>query len=137
MHDVYLWTAYLVGTAAAAVTIKVIVSRLFDRQRERRYVPPSALYTEVWTPPLVFGGIIQADRRVFVAEPDPVELVVPLPKLPDASAWALDALSDVRKTASEDTYATLGEFAGRTHATVIPIWAEIHGRRHAQGLAVA
>jgi hypothetical protein len=53
----------------------------------------------------------------------------------EVSAWALDALSEARK-ATEDTYATLGEFARPVATGPALIWADVEVLRLFGRLAV-
>lgn len=132
MRDVYLWTGYAVGAVIVAALIKAAVRRWLDWSDRRSYVPPSTTYTEVWLPPLD-----DPDGLVEWADPDGVVMWIEAgTEEQQPRSWALDALSDARKDAT-DTYATLGEFARPVATASAPIWAEIYGRRHVQGLAIA
>jgi hypothetical protein len=137
MRDVYLWTGYGLGAVVFAALIKAAVRRLLDWQDRRTATAPPALYTEVWLPPA--KDTADPDGLVEWVDPDGVVMWIE-PGTEEQQirprSWALSALSEVRKQAS-DGEERLEEFARPVPNAPALIWAELDGIFTARGLVTA
>lgn len=120
MRDVYLWTAYVLGAIVLAVVLVALYRRCVDWYDRHSYVPP------------VYAGIDLPPARASLEDPTQLLRFV--------------GRAAVRPRLTLSSLALLVDFIAREAAiqraiayelTPSPIWAEIHGRRHVQGLAVA